>query len=54
MKQKLGWLFIVAGILLLVIPALGSWLEHYVGLAGLLAIFIGVTLLKKRKDQLMK
>lgn len=53
--DKLGWLLIVLGIALFISPVLSpEWLGHYVGLAGLVAIFIGVSILKKRKDQLMK
>jgi uncharacterized membrane protein HdeD (DUF308 family) len=55
MKTNLGWLMIVLGIVLFVSPIVTpEWFGHYVGLVGLLSIFVGVSLLKKRKDQLMK
>lgn len=52
--NKMGWILIALGVLLFVSPVFSpDWLGHYVGLAGLVSIFIGVSLLKKRKDQLM-
>ncbi len=53
--NKLGWVLILLGVLLFISPVFSpEWLGHYVGLVGLLAIFVGVSILKKRKDQLMK
>lgn len=50
---KIGWGFLVAGVVLMIgfiVPQ--AWLDHQAGLIGLVSIFIGVSLLRKRKDQL--
>ena len=58
MKNKLsnilGWLLLVFGLLLYVVPLFNDWLGHYSGLLAFALIFIGITLLKYRKDQLNK
>ncbi len=51
--KRLGWLFIVVGLLFLISPFVWNQiLGHNSGLLGLLLVFVGITLLKKRKDQL--
>ena len=47
-----GWFCLCSGILLYIIPLFYSVLGFYSGLFAFVLIFIGVTLLKYRKDQL--
>ena len=57
-KSKLlniiGWLMLGVGLLLYVVPLFFETTGHYSGLLAFGVIFIGITLLKYRKDQLNK
>lgn len=58
MKSKisdfLGWLLLAFGLLLYVIPLFENLLGHYSGLLAFILIFVGISLLKYRKDQINK
>lgn len=49
-----GWFLLLCGVLLYVVPLLYDWLGFHSGLFAFALIFIGVSLLKYRKDQLNK
>ena len=48
----LGWIFVVVGLALMVGLLADAVFGHYGGMVGLLLLFTGVSILKKRKDQL--
>jgi len=49
-----GWLLLAAGVILYIVPVFYEFLGFHSGLVAFILIFIGVTLLKYRKDQLNK
>ena len=57
-KNKLfnliGWLLLCSGLLLYVVPLFFELIGHYSGLLAFSLIFVGITLLKYRKDQMNK
>ncbi|MET1255867.1 hypothetical protein [Aliikangiella maris] len=48
----IGWVLLLIGIILYILPVAFEWLGHYSGLLAFVFIFCGITLLKLRKDQL--
>ncbi len=57
-KSKLlsviGWFCLGFGILLYIVPLFYEWLGHQSGLVAFILIFIGISLLKYRKDQITR
>jgi len=53
-QQGLGWAFLVLGVSGYVLPWFYEWLGFRGGLVAFLLIFIGISLLRIRKDQLDK
>ena len=54
-QNTLGYLLVIIGLICFINPfSLLDSMGHYIGLLGFAFIFIGITLLKKRKDQLAK
>jgi hypothetical protein len=58
MKLKLlnwlGWLILVIGVVLYIFPIFHEQIGSYSGLVAFVVIFVGISLLKYRKDQLNK
>lgn len=48
----LGWLLLIVGLFLYIVPMFYSILGSYSGLVAFILIFIGISLLKYRKDQI--
>ena len=47
-----GWVCLLSGVFLYVTPVFYDWLGFHSGLVAFILVFIGVSLLKFRKDQL--
>jgi|GEM_PF-4097192 len=54
LSNFIGWLLLVIGLLLYIVPLFFSVTGHYSGLLAFALIFIGISLLKYRKDQMDK
>ena len=52
LTNVLGWILLVSGVLLYVVPLFYDWFGFYSGLLAFILIFIGISLLKYRKDQI--
>ncbi|WP_444996547.1 hypothetical protein [Aliikangiella sp. IMCC44359] len=50
----LGWCCLLVGVTLYVVPLIYNQLGHHSGLVAFAIIFVGITLLKYRKDQINK
>ena len=48
----IGWLLLAVGVLLYIVPLFYSLLGFHSGLVAFTLIFIGISILKYRKDQL--
>ncbi|WP_196140045.1 hypothetical protein [Aliikangiella sp. G2MR2-5] len=49
---RLGWLILLIGLVLYIVPLFYEQIGFYSGLLAFALIFIGITLLKLRKDQI--